>query len=109
MIRKKPRIGKRINIIVLGHIDNDQTAKLYALFEKYGIKSRVEFAHYGRPNKAKRELDSWFTKNFGEDNIMNKLERADKELFGDSFKEKMERADKNLYDSARKIKQKFKK
>ena len=79
MIRQ-PRIGRRINIIVLGHVDNDQTGTLYALFEKYGLKNKVLFGHYGRPTKCKRELDAWFAKYLGEDNIKNKLERADEDL-----------------------------
>lgn len=97
MIRKpeKNSVGKRINIIVLGHVDNDNVAKFISILDSYNIKSKILFNHYGRPNKCKRELDKWFGETQQEQNpILAKLKRADDYLeqdlkkFKDKFREK---------------------
>jgi len=93
MIRKNHKIGKRLNIIVLGHVDNDQVGKIISILDQYKIKSKVLFNHYGRPNKCKKEFDSWFSE-FSEKTlehpIIAKLKRADNYLEEDlrKFKEK---------------------
>jgi len=96
MIRKKPkkRIGRRINIIVLGHVNNDQVTQMLALMDKYRIKSKVLFNHYGRTNKCKRELDKWLEK-YKNDLDYNFFTRSDNRLY-DSAKKTRE-ADKTFF------------
>lgn len=93
MIRnpEKNSVGKRINIIVLGHVDNDNVAKFIQILDKYNIKSKILFNHYGRPTKCKRELEKWFGETQKiEHPLIAKLKRADKYLEEDlkKFKEK---------------------
>lgn len=97
MIRNKNKdsIGKRLNIIVLGHVDDDKVSTLIAILDKYNIKSKILFNHYGRPTKCKRELDKWFGETQKQHPFIEKLLRADDYLEQDvkKFKEKMRRAD----------------
>ena len=91
MIRNQNNsVGKRLNIIVLGHVDNDNVSKFIQILDKYNIKSKILFNHYGRPSKCKRELDKWFEETPTEHPIITKLKRADTYLEEDlkKFKEK---------------------
>jgi len=104
MIRDKPeRIGKRLNIIVLGHVDNDQISKFIAILDKYNIKSKILFNHYGRPTKCKRELDKWFGEYNSKSDFINKLERTDEDLEQSLkiIKDKMKRADDLLFKTTK--------
>jgi len=99
---QKEQIGRRINIIVLAHVDNDQVDKIISILDQYNIKSKILFNHYGRPNKCKKMLDAWFGK-YSEDNLNNKFERADENLEETAriIKNKFKRADKLLFNETK--------